>query len=64
MGSVLAYAIEISFATVVGWFLGWMFYRTRTLVLPIIWHYAVNGFIFFAVLRPDLLGKMASYLIV
>lgn len=61
--SVLAYAIEISFATVVGWFLGWIFYKTRTLIVPILWHYAVNGFICFAVLRPDVLNKIAGSLI-
>lgn len=58
------YIIQVGFATVVGWFLGWMFYRTRTLVFPIIWHYAINIFIYFGALRPDLLAKIADHLII
>lgn len=62
--SVFEHAIHVSFATIVGWFLGWIFYKTRTLIVPILWHYAINIFIYFGVLRPDLLGKISSYLII
>lgn len=61
---IWGYIIQVGFATVVGWFLGWMFYRTRTLVLPIIWHYAINIFIYLGALRPDILAKISSFLII
>lgn len=58
------YVIQPCFATVAGWFLGWIFYKTRTLMMPIVWHYVINIVIDFGAVRPDILAKIANRLIV
>lgn len=61
--SVTAHILHVIWATVIGWFLGWIYYRTRMLVVPVVWHYLINIFVAFLSLRPDILAKISSHLI-
>lgn len=62
--SPMMYVSQIIGITIVGWFLGWIFYKTRTVMVPIFWHYAFNIVFCFFTLRMDLLSKIVSHLII
>lgn len=61
--SLLPMIAYLTWCTVVGWFLGWMFYKTRTLIMPILWHYFANLAPFLTLLRPVIAEKIFEFVI-
>lgn len=62
--NITVHVLHVIWATVIGWFLGWIYYHTRTLAMPVAWHYLVNIFVSFLSLSPNTLAKISSFLII
>lgn len=53
-------AFGVASATAGGLFLSWIFYKTRTLIMPIVWHIAGNGILTLIDFYPTLWDRFAK----